>query len=64
MLNVFLHCRSPARALFADRLPLRPQSEVDEVVLVGGSNRISKIVELIKTYFNGKESCKSINPVS
>jgi L1 cell adhesion molecule like protein len=40
------------------------QSEVDEVVLVGGSTRIPKIVELIKSYFNGKEPCKSINPVS
>ena len=37
---------------------------MDEVVLVGGSTRIPKIVELIKSYFNGKEPCKSINPVS
>ena len=33
-------------------------------MLVGGSTRIPKIVELIKSYFNGKEPCKSINPVS
>ena len=33
------------------------------MVLVGGSTRIPKIVDLIKSYFNGKEPCKSINPV-
>jgi L1 cell adhesion molecule like protein len=38
------------------------KSEVDEVVLVGGSTRIPKIQELIKEFFNGKEPCKSINP--
>jgi len=38
------------------------KSEVDEVVLVGGSTRIPKIQELIKNYFGGKEPCKSINP--
>ena len=35
---------------------------MDEVVLVGGSTRIPKVVELIKQFFNGKEPCKSINP--
>lgn len=38
------------------------KSQVDEVVLVGGSTRIPKVQELIKEYFNGKEPCKSINP--
>jgi heat shock protein 5 len=38
------------------------KSQVDEIVLVGGSTRIPKIQELIKDYFNGKEPNKGINP--
>lgn len=38
------------------------QSDVDEVVLVGGSTRIPKVQELLRTFFNGKELCKTINP--
>jgi molecular chaperone DnaK (HSP70) len=38
------------------------KSQVDEVVLVGGSTRIPKIQQMIKDFFNGKEPCKSINP--
>jgi heat shock protein 1/8 len=38
------------------------KNQIDEVVLVGGSTRIPKIVELIKDFFNGKKPNKSINP--
>jgi heat shock protein 1/8 len=38
------------------------KSQIDEVVLVGGSTRIPKVQSLIKEYFNGKEPNKSINP--
>ena len=38
------------------------KNEIDDIVLVGGSTRIPKIQELLSTYFNGKELCKSINP--
>jgi len=38
------------------------KSEVDEVVLVGGSTRIPKVQSLLKDYFNGKEPSKNINP--
>eukprot|EP00938_MAST-03A_sp_MAST-3A-sp1_P001577 g1577.t1 len=38
------------------------KSEVDEVVLVGGSTRIPKVQSLLKDFFNGKEPNKSINP--
>jgi len=38
------------------------KSDIDEVVLVGGSTRIPKVQELIKNYFGGKEPCRSINP--
>ncbi len=35
--------------------------DVDEVILVGGSTRIPKIQEIVKTFF-GKEPNKSVNP--
>merc|ERR1712070_291766 len=38
------------------------KSQIDEVVLVGGSTRIPKIQQLIKDYFNGKEPNRGINP--
>ena len=38
------------------------KSEVDEIVLVGGSTRIPKIQKLIKDFFNGKEPNRGINP--
>ena len=37
-------------------------SEVDEIVLVGGSTRIPKIQKLMKDFFNGKEPNKGVNP--
>jgi heat shock protein 5 len=39
-----------------------PKSEVDEIVLVGGSTRIPKVQALISEYFGGKEPSKGINP--
>ena len=38
------------------------KSEVDEIVLVGGSSRIPKVQQLLQEFFNGKELCQSINP--
>merc|ERR1712072_1551087 len=38
------------------------KTEIDEVVLVGGSTRIPKIQQLIKDFFNGKEPNRGINP--
>lgn len=37
-------------------------SEVDQIILVGGSTRIPKVQQLIKEFFNGKEPNKGINP--
>ncbi|KAI9989718.1 hypothetical protein PInf_020004 [Phytophthora infestans] len=36
------------------------KSEVDEIVLVGGSTRIPKVQQLIKDYFNGKEPSRAV----
>merc|ERR1712195_71425 len=38
------------------------KSEVDEIVLVGGSTRIPKVQQLLKEFFNGKEPNRGINP--
>ena len=38
------------------------KTNIDEIVLVGGSTRIPKIQKLLSDYFNGKELNKSINP--
>lgn len=38
------------------------KGQIHEVVLVGGSTRIPKVIELLKEYFNGKEPNRSINP--
>lgn len=38
------------------------KSEVDEIVLVGGSTRIPKVQRLLKDFFNGKEPNRGINP--
>jgi heat shock protein 5 len=38
------------------------KSEVDEIVLVGGSTRIPKVQALLKEYFDGKEPSKGVNP--
>jgi L1 cell adhesion molecule like protein len=38
------------------------KSEINEVILVGGSTRIPKVQKLLQDFFNGKELNKSINP--
>ncbi|XP_057436420.1 heat shock cognate 70 kDa protein 2-like [Lotus japonicus] len=35
---------------------------IHDVVLVGGSSRIPKVLQLLQDFFNGKELCKGINP--
>ena len=56
----FRSCLDPVSKVLQDAK--MSKSDVDDVVLVGGSTRIPKIQELIKQFFNGKEPCKSINP--
>merc|ERR1711971_1026621 len=38
------------------------KTQIDEIVLVGGSTRIPKVQQLIKDLFNGKEPSRGINP--
>ncbi len=52
-------CRIPVTRALKDA-GLNP-SEIDEIVLVGGSTRIPKVQELVKTMF-GKEPHRGVNP--
>merc|ERR1719384_574352 len=56
----FRQCLEPLNKVLSDAK--MSKSEIDEVVLVGGSTRIPRIQTMIKQYFNGKEANKSINP--
>lgn len=42
----------------------KSKSQIDEIVLVGGSTRVPKVQQLLSEYFNGKQLCKSIDPDS
>lgn len=56
----FQSCLEPVRRVLSDAKVSK--SEVDEIVLVGGSTRIPKIQAMLKQFFNGKALNKSINP--
>jgi len=58
--DLFVSCMKPVEQVLRDAK--MDKGKVDEIVLVGGSTRIPKVQELIKSFFNGKEPCKSINP--
>ncbi|KAG0359250.1 ATPase with role in protein import into the ER, partial [Podila minutissima] len=38
------------------------KDQIDDIVLVGGSTRIPKVIDLLETYFDGKKASKGINP--
>ena len=58
--DYFRSCLKPVEKVLKDANCSK--SEVNEVVLVGGSTRIPKVQQLIKEFFNNKEPCRSINP--
>merc|ERR1739844_612168 len=59
-MDYFKKCIDPCEKVLRDSK--LSKSDVDEVVLVGGSTRIPKIQSMLTDFFNGKEPCKSINP--
>jgi heat shock protein 1/8 len=58
--DIFQRTMTPVEQVLKDSKLAK--SEIDEIVLVGGSTRIPKIQELLSSFFNGKELNKSINP--
>nr|CAG4716564.1 unnamed protein product [Naegleria fowleri] len=59
-MDMFRNCFEPVKKVLQDSG--LDKSQIDDVVLVGGSTRIPKVQEMLKDFFNGKELCKSINP--
>jgi molecular chaperone DnaK len=57
--DLFQRSMGPLKQALADA-GLKP-SDVDEVVLVGGSTRVPKIQQIVKEYF-GKEPHRGVNP--
>ena len=57
---LFQKCMDPVQKVLKDAGVSK--SNIDDIVLVGGSTRVPKIQELLKSFFNGKELSKSINP--
>ena len=58
--DIFQRTMAPVEQVLKDSK--LSKSEIDEIVLVGGSTRIPRIQELLSSFFNGKELNKSINP--
>lgn len=58
--DLFRECLEPVEKAVRDAK--LDKSQIDEIVLVGGSTRIPKIQKLLQEFFNGKELNKSINP--
>ena len=57
--NLFQRCIEPCRKALSDAH--LSASQIDEVLLVGGSTRIPKVQEIVRSFF-GKEPNKSVNP--
>eukprot|EP00935_MAST-01C_sp_MAST-1C-sp1_P000375 g375.t1 len=56
----FDRCLGVVKAVLKDAKMI--PNDITDVVLVGGSTRIPKIQEGLRSYFGGRELCKSINP--
>ena len=59
-MDIFQRTMAPVEQVLLDAK--LSKSQVDELVLVGGSTRIPKIRELLSKFFNDKELCHHINP--
>jgi L1 cell adhesion molecule like protein len=56
----FRRCMVPVESVLRDAK--KSKADVSDIVLVGGSTRIPKVQELLKSFFGGKELKKDINP--
>lgn len=59
-MDLFKKCLTPLENVLKDSKLAK--SEIHDVVLVGGSTRIPKIIQMVTEFFNGKEPNRSINP--
>jgi heat shock protein 1/8 len=58
--SLFMHIFNPIMKAMLDAKV--EKTDINEIVLVGGSTRIPKIQQLLKAFFDGKDLNKSINP--
>ncbi len=58
--ELFRQALEPVEKVLTDSK--KSKSEIDEIVLVGGSTRIPKLQEMLSAFFNGKDLNKSVNP--
>jgi L1 cell adhesion molecule like protein len=58
--DYFRQCMEPVERVLKDAK--MSKSQINDVVLVGGSTRIPRVQELLQQFFNGKKPCKEINP--
>ncbi|PNX94354.1 heat shock protein [Trifolium pratense] len=58
-MDLFNECMRTVESCLSDSKIYK--SDIDEVVLVGGSSRIPKVQDLLLEFFKGKDLCKSIN---
>merc|ERR1711871_249513 len=58
--DLFKKTLGPVQKVLEDAV--MSKSEVDEIVLVGGSTRIPKVQTLLKDFFDGKEPSRGVNP--
>ena len=59
-MDLFKKCMPPLENVIRDAHCSK--SDINDIVLVGGSTRIPKICQMVQEFFNGKEPNKSINP--
>ncbi|XP_071906132.1 luminal-binding protein 4-like [Coffea arabica] len=60
-MDLFKKTMAPVKQALKDA-GLEKKTDIDEIVLVGGSTRIPKVQQLLKDFFDGKEPSKGINP--
>jgi L1 cell adhesion molecule like protein len=58
--HIFVKALEPVERVLKDSK--LSKSQIDEIVLVGGSTRIPKLKTLLSDFFNGKSLCESVNP--
>jgi len=59
-MDYFKKCMEPVEKVIKDSK--LSKSQIQEIVLVGGSTRIPKIQSILSDFFGGKELCRNINP--
>lgn len=59
-MGIFKRCIDPVEKVLLDAKI--DKSQIDEIVLVGGSTRIPKVQSILSEFFNGKKLNHSVNP--